>query len=938
MMKTRKRSVVFLLGVLIAFLPILSDAQNGTAIHGVVKDDHGANLAGASIRVNQSVATSDENGQYNLAVPAGTAQVVVNLVGFQEQTKNVAVANQENKQVDFVLAAASGQLNDVVVIGSRAAPRTALTSPVPVDVFDVKKIASLGAQTTVGQILNYVAPSFTSTTQSLGDGTDEVDPISLRGLGPDQVLVLVNGKRRYNSALVNVNGTFGKGTVGTDLNAIPVSAIEKIEVLRDGAAAQYGSDAIAGVINIVLKKTVNQFNAAVTAGEYMSHAKALGETFHDGQSTQIAMNYGVPLTSKGGYINFSGSFDYRKPTNRGGLYTGSIYNAYGPDKTAAGALVAHDQTDSFLSATGTTRRDYSLIVGQSRIRSGQFAFNGSIPLSDNATVYSFGSFGYRNGLAPGFYRYPNDYRNLPAINPLGYMPYIGTSIYDKSVAVGIKGKSNSGWNIDFSNTYGQNAFEYHVQNSLNASMGLSSPTSFNNGGPKFAQNTVNLDVNKDFDWLAGVNLAFGAEYRYERYQLVAGDANSYTNYGLADNVGVGADGKPILVLDPNGAVNTKFGPDGVTPIPGGSQVFTGFRPANAVNATRSSVAGYADAAVNFTKAFLVDGAVRYENYSDFGSTFNGKLALLYKVTDHISLRASGSTGFRAPSLQQLYYANTSTLFVNDVLYEVGTFTNGSRAAKLLGIPALRPEKSKSVSAGVTAKFGKFTATVDGYFTRINDRVVYTDQFQGSNAADASAADKELYQILAEAGAQKAQFFANAINTETKGVDAVLSYTEHLGKGILRADLSGTISQTQKVGPVKVSDLLKGKESTYFSPASLIYLTNAVPRQKLNLGLNYTIAKWTFFARDNYFGGVTEPVAIVANQQYYNPRWVTDVSIGYQFAKPAKLTIGSNNVFNAYPEAISIAANGNAGQFVYPRATSQFGFNGRYVFARLELTL
>ncbi|WP_447641515.1 MULTISPECIES: TonB-dependent receptor [Chitinophagaceae] len=937
-MKKQTGKGLLLVGILVLLSPLALFAQGVKTIRGTIRDKNGIFLAGANIQTDRQSTVSDDSGQYQLNLTIGSHQISVNLIGYQSITQTVQVGTQDSIIADFVLTAEASQLNDVVVVGSRAAPRTSLASPVPVDVFDVKRIASLGAQTTVGQILNYVAPSFTSTSQSLGDGTDEVDPISLRGLGPDQVLVLINGKRRYNSALVNVNGTFGKGTVGTDLNAIPVSAIEKIEVLRDGAAAQYGSDAIAGVINIILKKTTNQLNASVTDGEYATYAKALGKTFHDGQSNQIALNYGIPLTSKGGYINFSGSFDYRKPTNRGGVYTGAIYNAYGTDKNASGALVAHDQTDSFLNATGTTRQDYSLIVGQSKIRSGQFAFNGSLPVSDNATVYSFGTFGYRNGLAPGFYRYPNDYRNIPTIYPLGYMPYIGTSIYDKSVAVGIKGKTVSGWNIDFSNTYGQNTFEFHVQNSLNASMGTSSPTSFNNGGPKFSQNTVNLDANKDFGWLSGVNIAFGAEYRFERYQLVAGDANSYTNYGLADSVGVSANGKPILVLDPGGSYNTIFGPDGVTPVPGGSQVFTGFRPANAVNATRSAIAGYADAAVNFTKAFLADGAIRYENYSDFGSTFNGKLALLYKVTDHISLRGSGSTGFRAPSLQQLYYANTSTLFTNGVPYEVGTFTNGSRAAQLLGIPTLRPEKSKSVSAGVTAKFGKFTATVDGYFTRINDRIVYTDQFAGSNAATASAADQELYKILAQAGAQKAQFFANAINTETKGIDAVLAYTDHIGKGIFRADLSGTISQTQKVGPVMTSDLLKGKENIYFSPASLIYLTNAVPKQKLNLGLNYTISSWTFFVRNNYFGGVTEPVATVANQQYYNPRWVTDASIGYQIVKQAKLTIGANNLFNVYPETISIAANSNSGQFVYPRATSQFGFNGRYLFARLELSL
>ncbi len=914
-------------GLLILFSLLLSGviAQTGVVKGKVLTPDGIA--AGATVHAGKKATVTNESGEYSLTLPPGNYLLSAAYVGFQNSEKNITVKDGETIVADFTLQAQTGgQLNEVVVLGSRSAPRTQIETPVPVDVINLHKLSGAVPQTSVNQLLNYAAPSFSSNSQSLGDGTDHVDPASLRGLGPDQVLVLVNGKRRYNSSLVNVNGTFGKGTVGTDMNAIPVASIDRIEILRDGAAAQYGSDAIAGVINIVLRKEVNHLSASVTGGEYVTTSN--GEHITDGKGTQVALNFGLPVGDKGGFINFTGSYDYREPTNRGGIYTGAIYTRY------PGGV---DRTDSFLTATHTTRKDYSLRVGQSRLRSGQFQFNASIPVSDNATFYSFGGLGYRNGLAPGFYRYPNDARNVLDIYPLGYLPYIGSDIYDRSFVAGIRGKA-SGWNIDFSNTWGQNQFEFRVENSVNASLLKASPTSFRDGGPKFTQNTTNIDVSRGFDWLSGVNLAFGAEYRFERYQLLPGDANSYTDYGAARQVGVDANGNPILVPDPAGSVHTLFGPDGITPRPGGSQVFGGFRPQNAVNANRTAVAGYADVELNFTKAFLADAALRYENYSDFGSTVNGKLALRYKISDRFAIRASGSTGFRAPSLQQRYYANTSTLFTNGVANDVGTFPNDSRAARLVGIPSLKPEKSKSVSAGFTGNLGPVKITLDGYFTRINDRIVYTDQFAGSNDPNASPADKELYQILLQANASKAQFFANAINTETKGVDLVVSYSKKLGGGILRADFAGTISKTQQVGAVKASDLLKGKENIYFSPSNKIYLENGVPNQKANIALDYTIHGFEVFLRENYFGGVTEATNTIQYQQFYTPKWVTDLSIGYSFIKQLKLTIGVNNLFDKYPDKIKYVQNSNSGQFIYPRSVTQYGFNGRYLFARLELTL
>ncbi|HEV7621586.1 MAG TPA: TonB-dependent receptor [Flavisolibacter sp.] len=897
-------------------------AQNATVTGKVTGNNE--ILAGATVSSGAASSVTNEAGVYTLSLTPGSHTITASYVSFQPLSKTININAGETLTLDFTLVPGAS-LNEVVVTGTRAAPRTQLESPVPVDVIDIRRLAQNAPQVTVNQILNYAAPSFTSNTQSLGDGTDHIDPASLRGLGPDQVLVLINGKRRHTSSLVNVNGTFGKGSVGTDLNSIPVSAIDRIEILRDGASAQYGSDAIAGVINIILKKGVNSLQASATTGSYIT--KANGQNIRDGENFQGTLNFGLPIGAQGGYIDFAGTYDFRQPTDRGGTYNGIIYKRY------PGAV---DRTDSFLTATNTTRKDYSLKIGQSRLRSGQFMYNASVPISENAEFYSFGGLGYRNGLAYGFYRYPNDSRNVLDIYPLGFLPQIGSDINDRSIAVGIKGKLND-WNVDFSNTFGQNQFQFRVLNSLNASMLDASPTTFNSGGPKFSQNTTNADFSRGYDWLHGVNLAFGAEYRFERFQLIAGDENSWANYGSARQVGVDANNNPILVPDFFGPVNTRFGPDG-TPRPGGAQVFPGFRPQNAVNATRSSIAGYADVEANFTSAFLVDAALRVEDYSDFGTTTNGKIALRYKITNRVAFRASVNTGFRAPSLHQRYFANTSTLFTNGVPYEVGIFPNDSRPAKLLGIPALRPEKSKSISAGLTGDLGKFKLSVDGYFTRINDRIVFTDQFSGSNSPTASAADQELYQLLLLANSTRAAFFANAINTETKGVDVVITYINRIGNGTLRADLSGTFSKTSRVGPVMSSDLLKGKETTYFSEASRVYLENAVPNEKANLTLNYTIKKFNVFLRNNYFGKVTEATSVIANQQVYNAKIVTDLTFGYHITRSFGISVGSNNILDVYPDKIAIAANSNSGQFVYSRSATQFGFNGRYIFARLDINL
>ena len=648
---------------------------------------------------------------------------------------------------------------------------------------------------------------------------------------------------------------------------------------------------------------------------------------------QTALNFGIPMGERGGFINFSGSYDYRNYTNRAGDRTGTIFNRYN-GRNGAGAVQVVDRTDSFLTANSLTRGDFKQRVGQSLIRSGQFMANASFPMNDNGTeFYMFGGVGYRNGQAAGNRRLPHIANNVIEIYPLGFLPEIHSDIYDRSLAAGIRSKVKE-WNVDFSNTYGQNQFAFRVVNSFNASMERASPTRFNAGGPVFTQNTTNLDFSRGFDKLSGINLAFGAEHRFERYQLIAGEEASYTDYGKARLANVSTGGT-VLIPDPLGTVSTRFGGADSSARGGGAQVFPGYRPENAVNATRSAVAGYIDAEFNFSPAFLLNVASRFENYNDFGSTLNGKIAMRYKVGDRFAIRASGSTGFRAPSFHQRYLSVTSTLFVAGVPFEVGTFTNESRPAELLGIPSLRPEKSKNVSAGFTGNLGRFKVTIDGYYIKIDDRIVITDQFQGGTG---NPVDIEIARLLALANANRASFFANAINTETKGIDLVVSYSRKLGAGNFRADLTGTLSKTEQVGDIKASPKLAGKESIYFSESNRLFLEESVPRQKAGLTLTYGINKINFFLRNVYFGEVTEATNVAATQQVYDSKVVTDLSVGYRFAKSLRLTVGANNLLDVYPDKTTDVATTGGNQFIYSRRATQFGYNGRYIFGRLEFTL
>lgn len=933
-------------------------------ITGTVTDDQGVPLVGASVvKKGTSIgATTDFDGNYSIDAILGD-RLIVSFIGYEPLEVLI-----DSTILNITLVSGLA-LSEVIITGSRNPNRVATESTVPVDVIDVKELARVGPQVNLNQILNYVAPSFTSNTQTISDGTDHIDPASLRGLGPDQVLVLINGKRRHTSSLVNVNGTFGRGSVGTDLNAIPAASIQRVEVLRDGAAAQYGSDAIAGVINIILNKGSGELNLTVTSGANFSK-NANGQTGgSDGEATNVAASYGISLGERGGYINFSGDFDVRQDYSRMKEWEGDVFNQYNTVERFANAdgydvsalldddvtdviqyanaagidiggattkaelqpILSADNTESELADRGLVRSDFNMRVGQSALRGGRFFANFALPLDDYGTeLYSFAGISSRTGNSAGFYRLPNQSRTYTPAYLNGFLPEINSNIKDQSIAVGIKGKVGD-WSVDFSNTFGKNAFLYTIGNTFNASLQSASPTTFDAGGFSFAQNTTNLDITQFYDDIfSGFNVAFGGEYRYENYEIVAGQESSYAQYTGAGEV---------ITLATQQPSQDFFG----SSRPGGSQVFPGFSPNNELSRDRSSIAGYVDLEADFSESVLVSFATRFENYSDFGSTINFKVSSRVKITDNFNLRGALNTGFRAPSLHQIYFNSTSTIFdQNGDPQEVGTFSNDSRAAKLLGIPELKEETSSSISLGLTGKIpdANLTVTVDGYFVKIDDRVVYTGQFVGPGTGS------ELDNLLRQANASAASFFANAIDTESRGIDLVLTQTANVWDGwMLNSSLAATFSKTQQVGEIKASQVLEdaGLVDTYFPEDSRVYLEEAVPRTKVNLTFNLSSEKWIFFLRGVYFGKVTEATTNIDRQQVFSSKFVTDLSVSYKATPALTFTVGANNLFDTYPDrAAEVLADGgnnrSSGRFDWSRRAQQFGIGGRFLFARVNFIL
>jgi iron complex outermembrane receptor protein len=753
------------------------------------------------------------------------------------------------------------ELEGLTVLGSRRYDRSSDTeTPVPVDMLPMQKAAEQGGSFDLAQTLQYTAPSFTSGHQTGADNADSVDSAALRGLGSDQTLVLINGKRLHSTALVNLFGARNRGNTGTDLNTIPLLAIDHVEILRDGAAAQYGSDAIAGVMNIALKR---RKGCEGIAG-YGQYSRGDGENW-------IVSGYCGFAAGNDGVVALTGEYLDRGRSNRSGS-------------------------------------DNPRTIGDTAVRNGTVYFNGDLPFGDSAHFYFDGGLQNRDASSGAFARgglgsddIPS--RNSAAMYPDGFVPFIDPYVQDRHGTAGIWWNWND-WRIDVSQTLGYNKLIDTIRHTLNASIanldlvnggaGIS-PNQFNAGGFSFTQATTNLDFSRFFDgWLHGTNIAFGSEFRHENYQIFAGEPGSYID---ADGPGGGN---------------------------AGSQGFPGFQPVDATDKSRNSWAAYGDIETNWTDRFMTDQAVRYEHYSDFGSTAIGKLAGAFRVTDDFLLRGSLSTGFRAPSLQQRWFSSTFTDFISGVPVDVVLAPNGGAIARAAGIPDLKEEESRSATLGFTWKpMEDVSVTLDGYRIDIDDRIVLTGYFDTS--------DPDIGAILEQLGVGSAQFFVNSVDTRTQGFDLTVSHGMDLGNGRLESFLAFNRGTT-KVRKVHTPASLVGREDSLLGERDRLFIEGGAPRSKATLGFDYALGNWDTNLKLIYFGRMTLGTFSgppVPNQQYGSAT-SADVSVTYSFNEATRLTIGGMNILDKFPTAQNPDETDNG--FKYEAV--QFGLNGAAWFVRL----
>ncbi len=811
---------------------------------------------------------------------------------------------------------------DITVIGSRGKPRTDVDRPVAVDVVSNVEMRATG-QTDLGQQIQFTSPSFNSAKYGVNGATNFADPASLRGLAPDQVLVLVNGKRRHQFSAINLNVAPGLGTVVTDLNSIPTGAVKRTEVLRDGAAAQYGSDAIAGVVNIVLNDQIGGYLEG-NGGIYQEG---------DGFTNKISLNHGIALGADGGFINYTLEYFGFAGTNRSDTYTGALYPATPANYAATGP------TPNFPYSTANPRADRNVYpqtpfvvgnYGANRNRTYQAFVNASYPVAEDTNVYAFGGYSRKDIRAFGFFRSAAVFTNSAlGIFPDGYVPRLpGTSI-DWS-AVGGVNTIIDGWAMDFSIGYGDNHLDQNARNTVNASLGNASPTEFYVGRTAFNQVTVDLNASKDFGPVGFVgkslNVAWGAQYRRDNFIVTRGSPASYAVGPLAaQGKAPGANGRP------------------------------GYAPADENDVNRRSIGYYVDAEAEFNDALLVAAAVRFEDYSDFGNNVSGKLAGRYKFTEQFALRGSYNRGFRAPSLQQTgNRVNTSTVQNNQILITQQVSSDDPRLAAL-GVPRPKAEISNSYSLGLTGDLadvlgGRVTATIDAFQIDISDRIVISEGLLTAQYPAVRALFPQAREI---------RFFTNQIDTQTRGIDVVLTYKAVVGTDQnLTLTIAGTHAltdvQRQRDTPAQIlaGASAAAQQIRLLGQTATELIEVAQPRTKILGSANYAWGKVNLGARASYFGNVKAFSTGLSGQdedvdcdaanrcvQTFRGKTLVDLTLSYAFTDSFSLTVGANNIFDTYPDKwkntrdgdIGQAASYSDGQTPYTRNANQFGFNGAYYF-------
>jgi len=875
----------FLKAFTIAFMFMLPLGFMAQTIKGKVTDKSGSALPYMNVLVKGTSigTTTSDSGEFSLTVKKLPVTVVVSSIGFK--TKEVKVT--DNSFLNIAIEEGDESLGEIIITGSRTAPRSNTDSPLPIDVVGVKELLSTG-QTTFDKALAFKIPSFNTVQTPVNDATSLLDPYEIRNMGPSRTLVLINGKRKNVSALLYTQDSPGRGETGTDISAIPVDAIKSIEVLRDGASAQYGSDAIAGVINIILKDDVNSGSATLRSGITSEG---------DGEMFGISINNGSSIADGKGFVNYTVDFSKVGLANRPGTVSAKG-EAFGG--TGFGADLADVQ--EFLSR----RPDAGNINGAPETVATKFLINGAYDLSEESTLYFNAAYVFKKVNSYANYRTPywkvatGDLAYLQDLFPSneaggfdGYVPTFEGVLNDFNATLGIKRRVNE-WNVDSSITFGGNEQTYKVNNSHNASDGYQalSPTSFDPGGTSFNHIVGNLDVSRLLS--DKVSIGMGAEFRNENFEVIAGKVSSYEG--------------------------------------GGSDSFSGNDIKNSGIFNRYNLGGYFSLDYDVSDAFLLSGTVRGENYSDFGNTFVYKFSSRYKLSDNYTMRGSVSSGFRAPSLHQIYTEKSQYSFADGGGIDVvGLVNNVSPKARELGIPKLTPEKSTNITVGLGGKItNNINFTVDYYKIDVEDRVIYTNQI-GKN-----------------------QFFINGFDTTTSGIDFVSSISNiEIGAGKLDLNLSGNYTiDNKRTQDVPMIDVKNDDGSVTAFPvldrSNLALMFTSRPETKWILGANYEMDKVGFAINNTYFGKTTFKQKFMSSdlRTEFTPKIITDLAINYKASEKLTIALNVNNLLNVLPEwafkaenaagqaiiddtsVISIA-DGGSGLTQLENEANAITFNGRY---------
>ncbi len=863
-----------------AFYSLSCIVVHAQTVNGLVKDASSGEVIPFANIIEVGTAngvSSDQDGKFSLELTELPASLRISFIGYQIIVIDI---EDEMKAAEFLtinLKTEATGLDEVILVGSRIKPRTAIESAVPIDNISVKELTQTG-QTSVDQMLNYKVPSYNASSQTVSDATAHFDPADLRGMGPSRTLVLINGKRKNYSSLLYINDTPGKGEVGVDMKSIPASAIERIEVLRDGASAQYGSDAIAGVINIVLKKDVEFTTINTSAGV---------TTEGDGFNIKTDVNTAVKIFGDG-YLNVTAAYLSQEHTDRSG-------------KPGKDDLFEKDSTDPWI----IDHPNLGVTVGMPDMVQNDIFFNAGIPLKGGAEVYSFGGITYRQGKSFGLYRPPywvSDPHNIfqEGDDYDGFQPTFETSIFDNTLAVGLKGKSRD-WNYDISTMNGSNTVDYTIGSTINVLMGAESPTRFKAGGYEFNQMVNNFDMSRQFGKLS---IAVGSEFRVENYVTLAGEEASY------------------------------FGE--------GSVSFPGLRPRDEADEDRHNIGIYTELEYDVDENLLIGGALRFENYSDFGENISSKINARYQLMDDkLTIRGSASTGFRAPSLHQIYFSNIQTLISGGTVSNQATLNNNDPAIQKLGVPKLDAETSENFTIGLAMKpIPEVFVTIDYYNISIDDRILFTNEI-GKDTDTLTINPVE--EILLANSVTSIKFFINAVNTTTQGVDIVVSTTKiEVGNGKGSASVAFNWNETEIDGEIDIPKIIEDAGYEIFDRKEQARILTARPNVKFVLGLNYEQDKFNISLSNTYFGEVTwQHAGDPTKDQTFDGKVITDLALGYKCNDWIRANIIVKNLFNVYPDEIDTKGDvvtDLGGRFKYPWEVNQFGFTGTILSGGLTFEL